>query len=346
MNLQDFINANQISLYIEKLPIQSTIDKTLFPPKKQLGTEIELAKGSMKKPVALKMSAFDTAVKSRALSASLNIEKKEMPFFKESVLIKEKERQFLLLAIQSNNQNLVEQLTSQIYDNYKSLVDGAEVQMIRMRAQALQTGKINISTDDGDIVVDYNVPSQHKETLTGTATWDNEDADIVGDLIRWSKVLTNNGYGTPTRILLTDTVLGYIKKNKAINGELVARNPNLLTIITDNDIINYLNGKLDLSVGILNGNYIDESGAIQNYYQDDLVTLIPEGALGSTVYGTTPEEADRLYGTGKLDTSIVNTGVAITTMLKEDPVTVETKVSELGIPSFDRVDECFFATVK
>lgn len=345
MTLQEFINAQQIALYIQNLPPQTTIDKTLFPPTKQLGTEIELAKGSKKRPVALRMSTFDTAVKLRALNATLNLEKKEMPFFKESVLIKEKDRQFLLLAMQSNNQNLVEQLTSQIYDNYKSLVDGAEVDMIRMRSQALQTGQINVTTDDGDVVVDYNVPTNHKEVLTGTATWDNAAADIVGDLIRWSKALTNDGYGTPTRILFTDTVLGYIKGNTAIRNELMARNLGAV-IMTDNDVINYLNTKLGLSVGILNGTYTDEKGVTQSYYQDNLVTLIPDGTLGSTVYGTTPEEADRLYGTGKLDTSIVNTGVAITTMLKEDPVTVETKVSELGIPSFDRVDECFFATIK
>lgn len=345
MLLEDFINAQQIALYIQGLPPYSTIDKSLLPPIKQLGTEIELAKGSKKRPVVLRQSRFDVAVKSRALNASLNLEKKEMPFFKESVTIKEKDRQFLLLAMQSDNQNLVEQLTSQIYNNYQSLVDGAEAQMRRMRAQALQKGEINIITDDGDIVVDYNVPSTHKEVLTGTATWDNPGADIVGDLIRWSKVLTDDGYGAPTRILFTNTVLNYIKGNTAIKNELMARNLGAV-ITTDNDIINYLNTKLGLSVGILNGTYIDETGVTQDYYEDNLVTLIPDGTLGSTVYGTTPEEADQLYGTGKIDTSIANTGVAITTMRKDDPVTIETKVSELGVPSFDRVDECFFATIK
>ncbi len=345
MTLQEFINAAQIALYIQNLPPMTTIDKTLFPSSKQIGTEIELAKGSKKSPVALRMSSFDVGVKSRALSADLNIDKKEMPFFKESVKIKEKDRQFLMLAMSSNNQNLVEQLTSQIYDNYQNLVDGAEVQMVRMRTQLLQTGQINIVTEDGDIVVDYNIPITHKEALTGTGTWDNATADIVGDLIRWSKVLTNDGYGKPTRILMTDIVLGYIKGNTAIRNELMARNLGAV-IMTDNDVIDYLNTKLGLSVGILNGIYVAEDGTSHNYYDDTYVSLIPDGTLGNTVYGTTPEEADQIYGTGKLDTAIVNTGVAITTMLKEDPVTVETKVSQLGIPSFDRADECFFATIK
>ncbi|GIM29819.1 phage capsid protein [Clostridium polyendosporum] len=346
MNLQDFISAKEIALYIQNLPPRTTIDQALFPNTKQWGTEIELAKGSKQKPVALRMSTFDVAVKPRALKADLKIDKKELPFFKESVLIKEKDRQLLMMALQANNQNLVEQIVSQVYDNYQSLVDGAGVQATRMRAQLIQKGVINIVTDDGDIVVDYEVPAAHKETLTGEATWNNGGADIVGDIQRWQTALTDEGYAAPSRMLLTKTTFGYISQNTAILNELKARNMGEV-IVTTQDIIAYLNRKLGISVGILNGTFIAEDGTTtMNYYEDDYITLIPDGTVGKTVYGTTPEEADKVYGTGKLDTQIVNTGVAITTMLKEDPVTVETKVSQLVLPSFDRADECFFAKVK
>jgi hypothetical protein len=342
MNLTDFISAKEIALYIQNLPPRTTIDQALFPNSKQWGTEIELAKGSKQRPVALKMSTFDVAVKPRALKADLKIDKKELPFFKESVLIKEKDRQMLMLAMQSNNQNLVEQLISQVYENYQSLVAGAGVQATRMRAQLLQKGVINIVTEDGDIVVDYEVPAAHKETLLGAAMWSDPTADIVGDIQRWQKALSNEGYAKPNRMLLTEVTFGYIAQNTAIVNEIKG-GTNL--IVTDTDIISYLAKKLNISVGILNGTFTAEDDSTMNYYEDDYVTLIPEGALGKTVYGTTPEEADKVYGSGKLDTQIVNTGVAITTMLKEDPVTVETKVSQLVLPSFDRADECFFAIV-
>jgi hypothetical protein len=344
MNLQDFISAKEIALYIQNLPPKTAIDQALFPNTKQWGTEIELAKGSRQRPVALKMSTFDAAVKPRALKADLKIDKKELPFFKESVLIKEKDRQLLMMALQANNQNLVEQIVSQVYENYQSLVDGAGVQATRMRAQLIQKGVINIVTVDGDIVVDYEVPSAHKETLLTTSKWSDPSSDVVGDIQRWQGVLTDEGYAAPSRMLLTKTTFGYISQNTAILNELKARNMGEV-IVTSQDIIAYLNRKLGISVGILNGTFIAEDGSTMNYYEDDYVTLIPDGALGKTVYGTTPEEADKVYGTGKLDTQIVNTGVAITTMLKEDPVTVETKVSQLVLPSFDRADECFFAIV-
>lgn len=344
MNLSDFISAKEIALYIQNLPPQTTIDQALFPATKQWGTEIELAKGAKQRPVALRMSTFDVAVKPRALRADLKIDKKELPFFKESILIKEKDRQMLMMAMQANNQNLVEQIVSQIYENYQSLVDGAGVQATRMRAQLIQKGVVNIVTDDGDIVVDYEIPAAHKETLLTTARWSDPSADVVGDILRWQTVLSNEGYAKPNRMLLTETTFAYISQNTAILNELKSRNMGEV-IVTTQDIIAYLNRKLNISVGFLNGTFVSEAGDTLNYYEDNYVTLIPEGTLGKTVYGTTPEEADMVYGSGKLDTQIVNTGVAITTMLKEDPVTVETKVSQLALPSFDRADECFFATV-
>ncbi|WMU07944.1 putative major capsid protein [Clostridium phage vB_CtyS-FA88] len=344
MTLEEFINSQQIALYITNLPPESTLDKTLFPPVKQFGTEIELAKGSKQKPVALRMSTFDVAVKPRALNASLNILKKELPFFKESVMIKEKDRQMLIMAMGANNQNLIQNLLSQVYDNYQNLVDGAEVQMRRARAQLLQHASINITTVDGDIVVDYDAPANHRVELTGTDAWSNPDADVVGDLIAWQKILTNDGYGKANTLVLTETTLNYILKNTAILNELKAQRLGVV-IVTEQDVINYLSTKLGLGVAIVNGTYRAENGAVFNYYEDNFVTMIPSGTLGRTIYGTTPEEADLILGSKKHDTAIVNTGVAITTMPKVDPVTIETKVSQLALPSFDRVDECFFAKV-
>lgn len=342
MNLQDFINANEIALYIKNLPLQVTLDKALFPNDKQLGMELEVAKGAKQRPVALRMSTFDVAVKPRTLKADINIEKKEMPFFKESVLIKEKDRQQMLLAMKANNQELVNQILNQIFGNYKALVDGAEVQATRMRAQLLQSGEIKIITDDGDVVVDYGIPSDHKEVLAGTAKWSDKTANIVGDIERWQNTLVAEGYAKPNRMLMTQKTFGYIRANAAIESEIKGISN---VVVTDKLVKNYLKEKLEIEVGILNGVFTAEDGSTMNLYEDNKVTLIPQGALGKTMYGTTPEEADKIFGSSKLDTQIVNTGVAITTMAKEDPVTVETKVSQLVLPSFERADECFFATV-
>ena len=71
---------------------------------------------------------------------------------------------------------------------------------------------------------------------------------------------------------------------------------------------------------------------------DDVVVLIPEGNLGYTNFGTTPEEAD-LLGSSVADVAIVDTGVAITVTKETDPVRKVTKVSEIVLPSGENMDK-------
>ncbi|AXU28736.1 TPA: major capsid protein [Clostridioides difficile] len=341
MDWKDFIDSKEIAKYIKKLPLEMLIGEALFPRKKQIGMDLKYIKGAKKKPVVLKQSTFDVAVKIRALKAQIEVKSKRMPFFKESVLVNEEDRQQLLLASQAQNKELLLMIISQIYDNYLALVDGGDMQMERMRMQALADGVINIVSEDGDLVFDFEVPSNHKEVLTGSATWDNPDADIIGDIQRWMRIMRDEGNPLPKRMVMTSKTFGYFAKNKAIKLDI---DKDGRVILTDEMIKNYLKNKVGLSVAIVSGTYKLEDESEESYFPDNKITFIPDGDLGKTYYGTTPEEADKVYGS-KLDCSVVRTGIAITTMRLIDPVTVQTKVSQLGMPSFERADECFFATV-
>ena len=68
--------------------------------------------------------------------------------------------------------------------------------------------------------------------------------------------------------------------------------------------------------------------------------LFPEGDLGRTWFGTTPEESD-LLASSVANVSIVDTGVAVTTVQKTDPVNVETKVTMICLPSFETADQVY-----
>ncbi|MEQ3340179.1 major capsid protein [Clostridium butyricum] len=341
MDWRDYINSKEIATYIKALPPEMLIGEALFPRKKQLGMDLKYIKGSKKKPVVLRPSTFDVAVKVRALKAEVNIKAKRMPFFKESVLVSEEDRQQLLLASQAENKELLLMIISEIYDNYVSLVDGGDMQMERMRMQALADGVINIVTEDADLVFDFDIPSEHKEVLAGDAKWSNPDADIVGDIERYKTKMRNAGYAVPKRMVMTSKTFGYLGINKAIKLDI---DKDGRVILTEEMIKNYFKNKLDISIAVVSGTYKLEDGSEEQYFPDNKVTLIPDGNLGATYYGTTPEEADKMYSS-KLDCSIVRTGIAITTMRKDDPVTTETKVSQLGMPSFEKADDCFFVTV-
>lgn len=347
-NLRDYINSKNIALYIKELPVEQTIDKTLFPDKKVTGTKLEMAKGAKKKSVALRMSTFDAATKMRALSADLTVKSTEIPFFKEGMGIDETTRRDLQNAIGANNENFVNALLGQVFENYADLVAGANIIAKKMRASVIQNGLLNFTSKDGDIVVDYGVPAAHRQVLTGTGKWTDPSADIVGDIKRWQKAITDDQYAKPNILLLTEKTFDEtFLVNTKITAHIKNSNLNTSLILSQANYLQFAKEVMGLTVIFLeDSTYIPSEGASPiPYYTDGKVTLMSGSSLGNTVYGTTPEEFDKQSGSSKLDTYMVGTGTAVTTMVKEDPVTVDTKVSVMPIVSFDRADECFFATV-
>ena len=348
MNLSDYINSKNIMLYIKELPAESTVDKTLFPDKHISGTKLEKAKGAKKKAVALRMSTFDASAKMRALSAEITVSSTEIPFFKESMGMDESTRRDIQNALASNNENIVKSLLGEVFENYADLVNGAEIVAKKMRASVIQNGVLNFVSDDGDIVVDYGVPANHKVTLTSADKWDDSNADIVGDVKAFRKVMTDDNYPKPTTMLLTEVTFdNTFVINAAITAAIRNSNLNTAVILSQVNYLQFAKEVLGLSVVFLeNTTYAPSFGADPiPYYEDGKITLMSGATLGETVYGTTPEEFDLKSGTSKIDTSMVNTATAVTTMVKEDPVTVDTKVSAMPIVSFDRADEVFFANV-
>ena len=115
-------------------------------------------------------------------------------------------------------------------------------------------------------------------------------------------------------------------------------------LVSDNKVKALLMEELELEVYVNSKQYISDTGAAVKYVPDDTFVLFPTGNLGFTWFGTTPEESD-LLSSGVANVSITDTGVAITTMPKSDPVNVETKISMISLPSFEAADQIFIADV-
>jgi hypothetical protein len=116
-------------------------------------------------------------------------------------------------------------------------------------------------------------------------------------------------------------------------------------ILTDAMLKIYFQTKLGLSIAVYNKKYALQDGSSNLFYPDDKFTLFPDGNLGNTYFGTTPEESDLMAGGTDAQVQIVNTGVAITTIKNPHPVNIETIVSEIAMPSFEAIDSVFIATV-
>ena len=352
MELKDFINSANIALYMKQLPEEESLEKTLFPPKKILGTKLEQAKGAKKKPIALRQSTFDVNTKMRSLSANIKVTSTEIPFFKEACGIDETTRRELISAIGSNNQNLVDAVLEQVFEGYVNLVKGSEIIPKAMAAQVIQNGVINYSSDlgDGDVVVDYSVPANHKIVLTSTDKWDNPASDIVGDIRKYQKMMVKENYPKPTTLLMTEATFDKtFLINTAITNHLNGNVMNQNRILSQADYLRFAKEVLGVTIVFLEDAtyYPYEGSEAVQYYEDNKVTFMSGTQLGFTYFGTSPEEFDKLHGTGKLDTTLTGpvNGTAITTMVHEDPISVDTKVSIMPIVSFDRADEVLFLTV-
>lgn len=346
----DLVNAREIAAYWtaaaeNRIPY---LGATLFPAQKQLGLDLSWIKGSQGLPVALTPSVFDAKATLRDRIGVKKVET-EMPFFREAMRIGEKDRQEINKLLAASNRATLEPILRKIFDDATNLINGAEVQAERMRMQLLSTGKIRIIGENRlSYDYDYKMPNTHKKTLGagGTVKWsDFDDSTPVQDIQGWQDLIEEDTGVRPTRAICTRKTWNYLLMNKSIKLDMnPAGGENI--ILTDAMLQQYLSTKLGLTVAVYNKKYqLEVGGPSYLFFPDDVFTLIPDGTLGNTYYGTTPEESDLLTGATNAEVQIVNTGVAVTTIKEPHPVNVMTVVSAIMLPSFETIDSILIATV-
>lgn len=343
----DYVTAPAIAAYVTNNPSNNIpyLGATLFPARKKLGLDLSWIKGARGVPVSLQPSAFDAKATLRDRIGFSKIET-EMPFFRESMRIGEKDRQELLRLQDNSNDQYIMPLITQIFDDRAQLVAGAQVVPERMIMQLLSSGQIRITSAETRQDYDYNYgfSGSHKEVLSGSAAWSDPNSTPIEDIQRWKRIINQDTGATLTRAICTEKTWGYLMQHPAIRLDM---NPigGQNVIMTDELLRAYLLNKLKIRVSVYNKIYALQDGSTHQFFPDDFFTLIPDGNLGTTWYGTTPEEADLMAGATSAEVSIVNTGVAITTIKEPHPVNIETIVSEIVLPSFETMDTVFIAKV-
>jgi hypothetical protein len=321
-----------------------------FPVAKQTGLTLGWIKGRNNLPVALQPAAFDTKAPLRDRIGVKELST-EMPFFREAMRIGEKDRQDIETLLAKGEQ-FAQPTIMRIFDDVTNLVDGAMVQAERMRMSLLYGGKIGITAtaENGrDIAYNYDydadgewATNNNVELLT-TAKWTLANAatsDPINDLLDAVEKMAETKGVRPVEVLMNTTTF-----KGMIASESIAKAMNPLgatsMIVTRNTAKQFIENETGLTITLYDKMFKDEQGVDQKYFPDGYATLLPAYALGNTWYGTTPEEFDLMSGTANASVSIVNTGVAITTIKEPHPVNVQTVVSEIVLPSFERMDDVY-----
>lgn len=342
MTIYDLILSNEIVSYWEILSQdrEPYIGEELFPDDKKLGLDLKWLKGSNGLPVVLKPSAFDVSAIPRP---RIGFEKltAQMPFFKESKTIDEELRQELNKVLESGNQTYIDAVVNRIFADETDLLEGAAAQRERMRMMALTTGTISMTGNGQNYDYDYGIPSNHKTTVT--KSWSDKTAPIMEDIRTAIQTILDDTGVKVERAICSSKVMGYFRINNEIKSSIMVLT-NGAGFVSDSAIKQYIKDELGLEIVTDDKRYKDENGQKQRYVADDVFVMFPSGKLGNTWFGTTPEESDLMTGS-VANVTIADTGVAVTTMKKVDPVNVETKVTMICLPDFPTADQVYIYDV-
>lgn len=331
----DLVSAANIAQYwIEKnVNEQPLLGETLFPYQKEIGVNLEWIKGAKNQPVALRLSAYDSK-SIRRDRKGFDKYRTEMPFFKESMYIDEELRKNLNTMLQTNNQQLVNQILTKIFDDQITLIKASYVTMERMRMEMLTTGTITLASNGQAYSYDYGIDDEQKKEVA--TSWSDPTADIIGEITDWVEEMKAKGV-TITRAICNSSVAKNFRTNDAIKNAIYVFAQGTVNVTTDR-ALDYIYNETGVSFYVYDNVYVNEDEEAVKYIPDNTVVFLPDGTLGNTHTGVTPEESD-LMNSLTADVSLVDGYIAVTTHKEHDPVTVEMKVSMVSLPSFERANE-------
>lgn len=354
MTVFDFVNSRAIAQYWETLESNRIplLGDALFPSRKKMGLDLSWIKGYDELPVALAPSAFDTKpiVRDRGGIAQ---EETQMPFFRESMTIKEKDRQDLLIFMENNGSNpMAQAIIQRLYDDRANLIEGARIIPEIMRMKLLTEGSFTIAAAqdqgrDTNYTYDYDPngewAAQNKTTLLGTSSWaDHENSDPIADIEAVKRNAAARGITLDRMIIGHGTWTDLLQNSKIKLGITPLASAAANVVTTDQMVRNFLQNTLQLNIIVYSKMYKDTSKNAQYFYPvQGTATFLPAGDCGSTWYGTTPEEADLMSGRTDADVSIVNTGIAVCTKKESLPVNIVTWAAEIVLPSYENMDRTF-----
>ena len=319
-----------------------------FPEKKKMGLDLKWIRGHKGLPVSLAPSNFDAKSTLRSREG-VKFTETEMAFFRESMLVKEADEQEIM-RVKDANDPYAADVISRIFDDTDTLLAGAEVVAERMRMQLLcpedGSPKIHIAADGVQYAYNYDVDGTYKENnflelATDADKWsDHENSDPMADITAGQDAVEAETGVRPSIALMSRATFNHVKANAKVRAAILAQNVTANVLMNDARVKELFKTELGVTIAVYTKQYKDEEGVAHKFYLDGFCTLLPEGALGNTWRGVTPEERT-LLGNDKADVSVVSNGVAITVTVTTDPVNTKTTVSEIVLPSFERMAETY-----
>ncbi len=322
----------------------------LFGTSKQYDLTLSMFKGSKGLPVALKPSTFDAKATLRPRIGVSKLET-EIPFFREAFKLTEKDRR-QLVAFRASSPELFNSIIENIYNDSNNLVEGALAVNEQMRWSLLTDMAITVSSNEADYDYDFDPDnSWHTNNfvqLAGTSLWtDLVNSNPLEDLQEGIDSIANRTGETITKVYMNKVTFALLRQNKNIKDAITVNNNSFATV---SKIRELLMSELGVTVELYDKQFqkTQDNGTLvsEKYLKDGFVVLLPDGQIGTTVFAYTPEEIDAAALENKgADVAVVETGVTLTSIIHEHPVTSEIICSELCLPTLEKADSVYVLKV-
>lgn len=356
MKVRDIYTAVAVALYNKNVTSNAIpyFGKLLFPWKKKAGLDLKWIKTSKGLPVSLKPSKFDTKSTLRS-RGGVDLAKTQMAFFRESFLVSEEDEQEMM-RVQESSDPYAQAVLQSIYNDAENLVEGAEVVPERMVMQLLSTatGNPSITIEANGVTYEYNYdPNNTYKTnnfvqLLSTDMWSHYgtgESDPLADVRDAIAAVKTVSGEAPAILLMSALTMTWLIKNASLRSYILAQNVSANIMMNEVRVKQLFREELQIEIVVYAKQFKDESGAAMAFYPDNVVTLIPAGDLGNTWFGTAPEE--RLIGdpTSTADVTLIDGKIAVTITTTTDPVNTKTTVSEIVLPSYEKMDATYIIKI-
>lgn len=347
IELSSVYDSAAVGVYVtnDKSNAIAPLGQAFFPNQRKASIELKFIKTANGLPVSLAPSNFDAKSTIRARKG-FGINKEEMAFFRESMAVSERDR-IELTKLSDCNSPYVKDVVQNIFNDVKTLTDGADVVPERMRMQLLfpeNNGPAIYIAADGT-TYSYNYDSDgswatnNRKDLTGTAQWGNPTtAKPLDDIQK----IVDDAVEPIQYMVMSQATLNLLKNCDQVKSAVLAQNPTANIFMTD-AVVKNLISQLYPGVEILvyKKKYKDESGTTHAFVPDGFVAFLPEGKLGNTWFGMTPEEIAQMEAKD-VDITILESGVAVAVQTKYDTtMQTTTTVAETLLPSYERMDSVY-----
>lgn len=346
--LKDAFTARSLGVmwnnYQRTLGTAPYLGRQKFGTRKQDGLDLKFIKGKNGLPVSLKASNFDAKAELRDVGGFTDIQN-NMPFYRESYMVTEKEEQEYANFQAAANADMANQVLREIAKKPMMLIDGARVvperQIWSLLAPSDGIPKIDVIVDGKPYSVEYTTDGgvEHKKDHFKETDWtDPATAEPLADLIEIRReFLKATGYSLTRFSMNTETF------EKIINAEDTKKQVLGITAYTggirlkQEDVTAYLRG-YGIEIEVYDKIYIDPADNQTKYFiPTGIISAQSAGVyLGDYVFGKTPEERSGSLSEGNL--SIVETGISVYTYTTPHPINTHCVVSMIGLPTFEGMD--------